>query len=96
MIGEEQMEFPAKIYVDERIGSNGFHALDYRNTDDDIEYIKLNDFDAGKTAKAIRTKATENIKKVYERWKSKHIHNGNRFEFMSDMYKAIEVDLKIV
>lgn len=47
-------------------------------------------------AEAIRSKATENIKKVYERWKGKHIDNENRFEFMSDMYKAIELDLKIV
>ena len=33
-------KYPDKIYATERVGSNGINCLDYRNEDDDVEYIK--------------------------------------------------------
>jgi len=33
-------EFPEIIYATDRIGSNGIHALDYQNYDEDVKYIR--------------------------------------------------------
>ena len=34
------MDYPEKIYANERIGTNGIVCLDYRNRDEDVEYIR--------------------------------------------------------
>jgi hypothetical protein len=33
-------DFPKRIYANERKGSNGISCLDYRNYDEDVEYIR--------------------------------------------------------
>ena len=33
-------EYPDKLYVAEKISSNGYTCLDYRNYSDDVEYIR--------------------------------------------------------
>ena len=32
-------DYPEKIYATEKVGTNGIHCLDYRNFDDDVEYV---------------------------------------------------------
>ena len=34
------MEYPEKIYATEKVGTNGITCLDYRNFDEDVEYIR--------------------------------------------------------
>ncbi len=31
---------PERIWIDKKVGSNGFHGHDYKNNDNDIEYIR--------------------------------------------------------
>lgn len=33
------LEYPNVIYATERVGSNGISCIDYRNFDEDVEYI---------------------------------------------------------
>lgn len=32
-------DYPEKIYATEKVGTSGIHCLDYRNFDDDVEYV---------------------------------------------------------
>jgi hypothetical protein len=52
-------KYPDKIYATEKIGSNGIRCLDYRNYDDDVEYIKLSQSSATDKAEPIQGESAE-------------------------------------
>ena len=100
------MEFPAKIYfVNDDMGLDSVKQFDntYQGGLEYVEYIKLSEFDAGKIAEAINAKATENIRKIYDKYKA-YEKGANKKSFkdyddyrytMLELWNAIKLDLKI-
>lgn len=38
-------QYPEKIYATEKVGTNGINCLDYRNYNEDVEYVRADIFD---------------------------------------------------
>ena len=61
-------EYPETIFATEKIGSNGIDCLDYRNYDEDVEYIRA-DIMSLKVAEATK----EMYPKEYITWLFKEV-----------------------